>query len=262
MTELEERKGPLLPPIRPLLVSPMLLRPFPPFRGFLPLNKDEDKEEEETEGNCCGCKVGALSQCSLASQPEAEIPGMFLEANPEVEADEAALAAAAADAAEAWKKRRREYDICQGIYYSKEVVVVSRVGVAQHFLISCAQNTNHATLLLGLGKEKKEENGTWGAENYCEAVAFFLLPFYSFYYTPQLHTVAEFFENSLSRTNVSYLLTILKNCWKFVDQSVYFVTVCVRYCCHPRRKRRVISFQIEPNMKNYPPLTIKSSGFR
>ena len=103
MTELEERKGPLLPPIRPLLVSPMLLRPFPPFRGFLPLNKDEDKEEEETEGNGCkGCKVGALSQWSLASQPEAELsPGMFFEANPEDEAEEAAFAAAAADAAEA-----------------------------------------------------------------------------------------------------------------------------------------------------------------
>lgn len=102
MTELEERNGPAPPPIR-LLVSLLRPRPFPPFRGFLPLNKDEDKEEEETEGNCCkGCKVGALSQWSLASQPEAELsPGMFFEANPEDEAEEAAFAAAAADAAEA-----------------------------------------------------------------------------------------------------------------------------------------------------------------
>ena len=106
MTELEERKPlalllPSVPRMR-LLVS---LLPFPPpFRGFLPRKRLE--EDREDEGNGCkgceeGCKVWALSQCSLASQPEAEIPGMFLEANPEVEADEAALAAAAADAAEA-----------------------------------------------------------------------------------------------------------------------------------------------------------------
>lgn len=50
--------------------------------------------EDETEGNCCGCGCGclALSQCSLASQPEAE-PGMFWEAEPVTEEAEAAAEA-------------------------------------------------------------------------------------------------------------------------------------------------------------------------
>ena len=107
MTELEERKPlalllPSVPRMR-LLVS---LLPFPPpFRGFLPRNRLEE-EDREDEGNGCkgceeGCKVWALSQCSLASQPEAE-PGMFLEAiDIPVEAAEEPAAAAAADAAEA-----------------------------------------------------------------------------------------------------------------------------------------------------------------
>ena len=54
-------------------------------------------EEDETEGNGCGCGgVGFVSQCSLASQPEAREPGMVLETEAEPVADEAEAAAAEA----------------------------------------------------------------------------------------------------------------------------------------------------------------------
>ena len=56
-------------------------------------------EEDETEGNGCGggcnCLL-ALSQCSLASQPEAREPGMFLETEAAEPATEEAEAAAEA----------------------------------------------------------------------------------------------------------------------------------------------------------------------
>ena len=54
-------------------------------------------EEDETEGNGCGCGgVGFVSQCSLASQPEAREPGMFLETEAAEPATEEAEAAAEA----------------------------------------------------------------------------------------------------------------------------------------------------------------------